>query len=519
MADAAPLLSMLGIDKSFAGIPALSAANLTVGRAEVHALIGQNGAGKSTLIKILTGAYRRDAGIILFDGTAIDPASPQDAQRTGISTIYQEINLVPYRSVAENVFLGREPRRFGLIDWRRIHRETETLLARFGIDVDVRRPLGSFNIAIQQMVAIARAVSFDAKLVVMDEPTSSLDDQEVEVLFDVIRNLKRGGVSVVFVSHRLDELYAVCDRVTVMRDGRTVAESPMAELGKLDLVAAMLGRRLSDVAAGGATGFAAGKEHRGREPVVGVDRLRQGRRVQDASVEVRAGEIVGLAGLLGSGRTEVARVLFGADPADGGDIRLNGRITSFRGPGDAIRAGIGFCSEDRKTEGIIPDMSVRENLTLALLPEISRAGIVDTAKQREVVDRFIKRLGVKCASPDQKIRELSGGNQQKVLLARWMCMNPKALLLDEPTRGIDVGAKAEIQALIQELADQGLGVLMISSEIEELVEGADRVVVMRDGRNVAELHGDGISEPAVMHAMAHGHGDGHGADGKQVSHG
>lgn len=503
----APLLAMQGIDKSFSGVPALLGASLEVGRGEVHALIGQNGAGKSTLIKILTGAYRRDGGSVSFGGIPIEPSSPLDAQRLGISTIYQEINLVPFRSVAENVFLGREPKRWGLIDWGRIHRETERLLERLGIQADVRRPLGSYNIAIQQMVAIARALAIEAKLVVMDEPTSSLDEAEVGILFDVIRRLKSEGVSVIFVSHRLDELYAVCDRITIMRDGRTVASGSMAEFDKLALIAAMLGRGLSQVASQGATGF--GKRQRGQpgeqdEALLAVTELAAGRRVTDVSLQVRSGEIVGLAGLLGAGRTETARAVFGADPADGGRVSIAGKPALFKDPRAAIAAGIAFSSEDRKAEGIVPEMSVRENLTLALLPRLARMGVVDTAEQRRIVDRFIDRLSIKCTDPDQPIRELSGGNQQKVLLARWLCMTPRLLLLDEPTRGIDVGAKAEIQALIQELATQGLGVLMISSELEELIEGAARVFVLREGRTVAELSGDGLDEPAIMQAMAHG---------------
>ncbi|WP_328703006.1 sugar ABC transporter ATP-binding protein [Arenibaculum pallidiluteum] len=498
--DAAPLLAMRGIDKSFSGVPALTAAELTVGRAEVHALIGQNGAGKSTIIKILTGAHRPDAGSIQFDGSAIAPASPAEAQRLGISTIYQEINLVRYRSVAENVFLGREPRRLGLIHWSRMNADAAALLRQFDIDVDVTLPLGRCSIAVQQMVAIARAVSTDAKLVVMDEPTSSLDDREVEVLFGVIRRLKARGVSVIFVSHRLDELYAVCDRVTVMRDGRTVAQSRMGELGKLDLVMAMLGRRLTESEARGIHGT----ERAGGAPLLEVEGLRRGHRVRDAGLSVRRGEVVGLAGLLGSGRTEVARMLFGADAPEGGLIRHKGAPARFRAPGEAIRARIGFSSEDRKAEGIIPDMSVRENMTLALLPHLARAGVVDTARQQRIADEFVRRLGIKCASPEQRIRELSGGNQQKVLLARWLCTDPELLILDEPTRGIDVGAKAEILSLVEELADGGLGVLMISSELEELVQGADRVVVLRDGRSVAELEGDALTEDAVMHAMADG---------------
>jgi galactofuranose transport system ATP-binding protein len=503
-----PLLSMQAIEKSFSGVPALDGASLAVGRGEVHALIGQNGAGKSTLIRILTGACRRDGGSVLLEGVPIDPATPQEAQRLGISTIYQEINLVRYRSVAENIFLGREPRRMGLIHWRRMNAEATALLRQFDIEIDVRRPLGAFNIAIQQMVAIARAVSLEAKLVVMDEPTSSLDENEVAVLFDVIRRLKARGVSVIFVSHRLDELYMVCDRVTVLRDGRTVARSRMADIGKLDLVTAMLGRRLAETVA---RGVAADSPPKAGEPLIDASSLRRGHRVRDVSLGIRAGEIVGLAGLLGSGRTETARILFGADAPDDGDLRLGGRETRFRDPVDAIRAGIGFCSEDRKAEGIVPDLSVRENMTLALLGALARAGIVDTGRQRRVVEAFIRRLDIKCASMEQPVGELSGGNQQKVLLARWLCMDPRLLILDEPTRGIDVGAKAEILALVRELADQGLGVLMISSEIEELVADADRVVVLRDGRTIAELGGEEVSEPAVMQAMAHGGEAGAGA--------
>ena len=499
---------MRAIDKSFAGTRVLHGAALEVGVAEVHALVGQNGAGKSTMIKILTGAHRRDGGDVVFAGQPIAFATPQEAQAGGISTIYQEINLVPYRSVAENIFLGREPRRFGVIDWRRMHREASELLARFRIDLDVRQPLMRFTIAIQQMVAIARAVSFASRLVIMDEPTSSLDESEVDVLFDVIRQLKADGVSVIFVSHRLDELYVVCDRVTVMRDGRTVAVSAMADLGKLALVAAMLGRDLDTVARQGSTGF----RHAGKKAdptgvaVIEGEHLTSGRRVRDVGISVGAGEIVGLAGLLGSGRSETARALFGADPPDSGVIRMAGRDVTVPDPAAAIRLGMGFCAEDRKIEGIVPEMSVRENLTLALLPRLTRAGVVDTAEQAKIVERFIKRLGIKTSGPDQRIRELSGGNQQKVLLARWLCMNPKLLILDEPTRGIDVGAKAEIQALIEELARDGLGVLMISSELDELIEGCDRITVLRDGVTVAELRGEAVTEDSVMHAMAHGTG-------------
>jgi galactofuranose transport system ATP-binding protein len=502
---ATPLLAMRSMNKAFAGIPALSDASLEVGAAEVHALIGQNGAGKSTMIKVLTGYIGRDSGEMIFEGASFEARSPQDAQRKGISTIYQEINLVPFRSITENICLGRESRRYGLLDWTAMHEEARGLLARFKMDVDVRQPLLRFNTATQQMVAIARAIGFKAKLVIMDEPTSSLDEREVAVLFEVIRQLKADGVSVIFVSHKLDELYEVCDRVTIMRDGRTVRVAGMSEISKLELVASMLGRDIAQVAKS-STAF--GDRH-GRigDVVLSAENLSAGHKVQDVSFSVRRGEIAGFAGLLGAGRTETARLVFGADAKRSGTLMLDGQKISPREPIDAIRAGIGFTPEDRKAEGIVPDMAVAENLILALMPLLAKAGILDEAKQRAVVEKFIKRLGVKCSGPDQKIRELSGGNQQKVLLARWLAMNPKLLILDEPTRGIDVGAKAEIQNLIKELADQGLAVLMISSELEEVLEGSDRVFVLREGRSVAEFPHAEASESAVMTAMAHGDDD------------
>ena len=400
------------------------------------------------------------------------------------------------------MFLGREHRRYGLLDWGRMNEEAADLLRRFAVEIDVRRPLMEFSTAIQQMAAIARAVSFKAQLVIMDEPTSSLDEREVAVLFDVMRRLRAEGVAVIFVGHRLDELYRVCDRVTVMRDGRTVMVSPMADIGKLNLIAAMLGRDLETVRAH-STGFSAAHAAAG-EVVLSAEGLRIGRKVRDARIEVRERQIVGLAGLLGSGRTEVARAIFGADPPDAGTIEISGRPVSPQEPAEAIALGVGYCSEDRKADGIVPDMSVRENMTLGILPRLTSMGIVDEARQREIVDKFMKRLAIKASSAEQKIRELSGGNQQKVLLARWLCTDPKLLILDEPTRGIDVGAKAEIQALIRELADQGLGVLMISSELEEITEGADRVFVLSDGRTVTDLSHAEASAGAIIAAMAHG---------------
>jgi monosaccharide-transporting ATPase len=513
-APISPLLVMRGIEKRFNGVPALSGASLEVGPGEVHALIGQNGAGKSTMIKILTGYYTKDAGEIWFNGAPFHADSPKNAQAGGISTIYQEINLVPYRSVAENIRIGHAPRRFGFLDWQRMHREAEKVLAHFKVEIDVRQPLSAYTTAIQQMVAIARAVSFEAKLVIMDEPTSSLDDHEVAVLFDVVRHLKASGVAVIFVSHKLEELYVVCDRVTVMRDGRTVLSGTLAGFTKLDLVTTMIGRALES-AGDEQTAFresAHAADQRTGSLLLDVRNLSVGRKVTDASLQLSAGEIVGLAGLLGSGRTELARAVFGADRPDGGEMEYDGTTFAPGTPAAAIAAGIGFCSEDRKLDGTVPDMSVRENLTLALLPHLARAGVVDREKQREVVDQFIRRLAIKCSSSDQPIRELSGGNQQKVLLARWLCMNPRLLILDEPTRGIDVGAKAEIQFLIGQLAADGLGVLMISSEMEEILEGSDRVFVLREGKTVANLEREQISEEAIMAAMADGTAALHQAD-------
>jgi ribose transport system ATP-binding protein len=341
----------------------------------------------------------------------------------------------------------------------------------------------------------------DAKLVIMDEPTSSLADAEVEVLFGVIRRLKADGVSVVFVSHKLDELYAICDRVTIMRDGRTVHVAPMSEVSRIELVTMMLGRELAEQLSQRRSAEESAVEG---PPLLEATGLKRGRVLDGVDVQVRRGEVVGLAGLLGSGRTETARAVFGADPLDEGTVEVKGQARRMRSPRDAIRQGLGLIPEDRKTEGIVPEMSVRENLTLALLPRLTRRGILDGGRQREVVERFVKALGIKLADADQPIRELSGGNQQKVILARWLCTEPELLILDEPTRGIDVGAKRDIQAIIRRLADDGLGVLLVSSEVEELVADTDRVVVLRDGRSVAELAGDDIGEDRILEAMATG---------------
>ncbi|HEV7249509.1 MAG TPA: sugar ABC transporter ATP-binding protein [Shinella sp.] len=492
------LLSMQGISKAFAGVAALKAASLEVEPAEVMALVGQNGAGKSTLIKILTGVYRRDEGTIAFDGREVDFTMPAEAQAAGIATIYQEINLAPQRSVAENIYLSREPRRFGLIDQSAMRRGAEAVLKTFNLTIDVDRPVAHFDAATRQMVAIARAVTQNARLVIMDEPTSSLDEREVAVLFETIRTLKRSGVAVIFIGHRLDELYEICDRVTIMRDGQTVAKSPMADMPKMALVRHMLGKELAAFQA-----IAPGEEKPERPVRLDVANAGAGVRVRDVSLTVREGEISGLAGLLGSGRTETARLIFGADRMERGTMRLAGSERTYREPADAIADGIGLVSEDRKIDGIVPDMSIRENMTLALLPRLKKAGIVDRARQDEIVTRYIRALGVKCASPDQPIKELSGGNQQKVLLARWLATDPRVLIVDEPTRGIDIGAKSEILKLLRSLADEGLSVLMISSELEELLAAADRVTVLSDGTSVKTLPRKDLSEAALLAAMAH----------------
>ncbi|HVF50608.1 MAG TPA: sugar ABC transporter ATP-binding protein [Pyrinomonadaceae bacterium] len=501
-----PLLRMQGITKVFSGVTALGGVDVDLQRGEVHALVGENGAGKSTLIKIMTGAYQRDGGRMWLEGREVEFRTPEDAQDAGVVAVYQEVNLLAFRTVAENIYLGREPRRFGvMIDWKRMNTEAGALLSRLGLEIDPRVTLGSLNIALRQMVAIARGVSLGAKVVVLDEPTSSLTEREVSILYDVIRRLKAEGTAVVYISHRFDELYEVCDRVTVLRDGKLVGTHELKNLERIDLICLMLGKQREELQRKGATAFGdkpqpdAPKEV---TPLLRAENLTRGRRLNQVTMSAGRGEIVGMAGLLGSGRTETARAIFGADRIEEGEIYLEGRELKLRSPGDAIDAGLAFLSEDRKAEGIIPELSVRENLTLAALPALSKMGIVSRARQDEIVKEFMKRLRIKASSGEQKIRELSGGNQQKVLLARWLCKNPKFLILDEPTRGIDIGAKGEIQELVNELAEAGLGVLMISSELEELVEGCSRVVVMRDGQRVAELRGKEISQDSIIHAMA-----------------
>ncbi|WP_329201297.1 sugar ABC transporter ATP-binding protein [Streptomyces sp. NBC_01435] len=497
------VLEARSVSKRFPGVVALDDVSFALRAGETHALVGENGAGKSTLIKILTGVHRPDRGELRLGGRPVSFARPAEAQRAGISTIHQEVNLVPLMSVARNVFLGREPRnRLGLIDFARMHRETTQLLDGFGIRVDPRKPLHTLGIGTRQMVALARAVSVDAQVVIMDEPTSSLEPREVETLFRVIGNLRGQGVAVLYVSHRMDELYRICDRVTVLRDGRNIHTGDLAGLDRTRLVSMMLGRDLSEARRTGPTGLGGAEHHTARTPVLTATGLDRRHQLHDVSLSLYGGEVLGLGGLLGSGRSETAKALAGVLGLDSGDITVGGRNLRRTGPAGAIRAGISLLPEDRKAEGIVPGLSVRENIVLAAMPRLSRFGVVSRRKQDRVVDIFMRRLRIKAASPEQKVGELSGGNQQKVLLARWLCLEPKVLLLDEPTRGIDVGAKAEVQGLIDELAREGLAVLLISSDIEELIEGADRIVVLRGGSVAGELAGDTVTESHLLDVLA-----------------
>ena len=518
-----PVVRMSGITKTFGGVPALRDVSFDLRPAEVHALVGENGAGKSTLIKVLTGVHQADAGDIVYQGEHVSYATPLEAQLAGLSTIYQEINLVPLMTVAENVFLGREPRRaLGLVDHAAMRRQARELLAGVGIDTDVDRPLRSLGTGTQQMVAIARAISTDARVVIMDEPTSSLEPREVDTLFRVIRELTERGIAIVYVSHKMDELFEICERVTVLRDGRHVHTGPLADLTRVDLISRMLGREVGEGQGEGITAFATdaaeAMEAVTREPVLSVRGLTKRHQISGVDLDVAPGEIVGLGGLLGAGRSETVRNIAGATRADAGSVTVHGSMVRPGSPAAAITAGIGLLTEDRKADGVIPQLSVRENIVLAAMPRLSTAGLVSEKRQRAVVDTFMKRLRIKASSPEQKVGELSGGNQQKVLLARWLCMNPTILLLDEPTRGIDVGAKAEVQALVAELAREGLAVVLVSSEMEELVEGAHRIIALHEGEIVGELCGGEITEDRLVEMLSRDGGPLDDAHGTRESH-
>ncbi len=495
------LLELRGIGKSFPGVVALAGVDFTVRAGEIHALLGENGAGKSTLIKVLTGVHPADAGEIRLAGQVIRPAAPKEAERLGLSTVYQEVNLVPSLSVAENITLGRQPGRLGFLNWRAIRRRARAALARLEVDCDVDAELGSLSVAMQQMVAIARALDTSARLLVLDEPTASLDEKEVAELFGIMRKLRGEGMGIVFVTHFLDQVYAVSDRLTVLRNGQLVGEYATADLSRLALVGKMLGR---EVSAADFTSHAAPVPAT-TQPVLAAHGLGRRGAIAPLDLALHAGEVVGLGGLLGSGRTETARLLFGIDAADGGEIRLKGSPEPISSPRDAVRLGLAFCSEDRKAEGILPNLSVRENLILALQGKRGVLRALGWGEQQQLVEHYIRALQIKTADAETPIKNLSGGNQQKVLLARWLATQPAVIILDEPTRGIDIGAKQEIEQLIAKLRDDGLAVLFISSEIDEVVRNCSRVLVLRERRLTGEVAGAEINSERLMHLMAGTH--------------
>ena len=497
-----PVLRAVGISKRFGGVTALDQVGIDLVPGEVHALVGENGAGKSTLIKILTGVYHADEGEITYRGDTVAPSSPRDAWDMGISTTFQEITLVPLMSVARNLYLGNEPRgRWGLLGVNEMNRNAGALLRRHGIDIDVRRPVRSFGAGVQQMIAIVRAVSTDARVVILDEPTSSLEPREVAQVFDMIRRLRTAGVALLFVSHKLDEVFAIADRITILRDGRRARTSLIKDTTKLEVIATMLGRGVAEVRSEGRTSFDRSQQVRDDVVLEAVGLLRRNQ-LHDVSLSVHAGEVLGLAGLLGSGRSETVRAIFGTQRLDGGSVEVRGRRVRTGSPRASLAAGTVLLPEDRKAEGIVPTMSVRDNIVLMALPQVSRWGFIVPRRVDRVVSNFIARLGIKTSGGRQNIGQLSGGNQQKTLLARLLCTDPQVLLLDEPTRGIDIGAKAEVQALVQQLADQGRAIVLISSELEDVVEGSTRVVVLNSGAVVGELALEDVDEQRIMDLMA-----------------
>ena len=496
-ADAiAPVLEARSITKIFGQHRALDNVGFSAFPGEVHALLGENGAGKSTLIKILTGAFHPDAGEVLLDGQPITLRDPLHGQSFGIGTVYQEVNLLPNRSVAENLFLGRQHTRYGLVDRKRMDTEARQLLARYGLDIDVRAELSEFSVAVQQIVAIARAVELSGKVLVLDEPTASLDRNEVQRLFDVVRGLKAKGLAIIFITHFLDQVFELADRVTILRNGKKVATQALNTLNTTDVVRMMLGK---DVAfEHHPTALAGGI--RGAVRVQFQDIGRKG--VAPFDLAVHEGEVVGVAGLLGSGRTEVARLMFGVDAAETGTFQVDGKPVTIRNPVQAVAAGFGFCPEDRKLDGIFGELSVRENIIIALQAKLGWFKALNREDQVELAGRYAETLDIRAASHDMPVKQLSGGNQQKVILARWLAIDPTFLILDEPTRGIDVGAHAEIVRTINRLREEGLALFVISSELDEVVAYSNRVVVMRDREMVAELSGDDIAPDAIVQAIA-----------------
>ncbi|MDX3194798.1 sugar ABC transporter ATP-binding protein [Streptomyces sp. MN03-5084-2B] len=503
MPEPQPMVRMSGIRKEFPGVLALDGVDFRMYPGEVHALMGENGAGKSTLIKVLTGVYGVDAGTIGLNGDEVAFSGPGEAQQAGISTVYQEVNLCPNLSVAENVCLGREPRRFGRIQWGPMRKRAEELLARLDVHVDVSAELSTCSIAVQQLVAIARALDVDARVLVLDEPTSSLDAGEVEQLLKVVRSLRESGMAILFVSHFIDQVFAIADRMTVLRNGKLIGEYKTVDITPVELVTRMIGKELQvleDLEDSGPSRA----EVAGAPVLLAAEGLGRKGGVAPFDLAIHAGEVVGLAGLLGSGRTELARLLFGADHADSGTVKVDGETTSLRTPRAGLDHKIAFLSENRKAEGLVEELTVRENIVLALQASRGWARPLSRRRQDEIAEKYIKALDIRPANPEALVGNLSGGNQQKVLLARWLITEPRLLILDEPTRGIDIGAKTEIQRLVTQLSGDGMAVVFISAELEEVLRLSHRVVVLRDRKVVAERENQALTADDVMATMAEG---------------
>jgi len=495
--DKAPLLQLTGATVRFGADAAIDRVDFRLFPGEVHSLMGENGAGKSTLIKAITGAIPLDEGVLTLDGEVVRFSSPHDAQRVGVSTVYQEIDLLPNVSVAENIWLGREPRRLGVIDWREMRSSARAILADLGIDIDPASILGTHSLAVQQLVAIARAISTDVRVLVLDEPTSSLDLDEVAELFRVVRDLKQRGVAILFVSHFLDQVYELCDRVTVLRDGRFVGEYLTRELLRIDLVQAMLGRSAAALQI-----RPRAEPEQERTPYLSARGVTARRGITDADIDLYEGDVLGVAGLLGSGRTEAARAITGIDRLEAGIIRIGGHESSLKGPRSAMSLGVVYSSENRRTEGIISDLSVLDNITLALQADRGVFHRIPLTRRRELAASWVEALDIRPADLDRPAGTLSGGNQQKVLLARLLALSPRVLILDEPTRGIDVGAKVEIQNLVAEMASNGLSVMFISAELEEVLRVGDRVAILRDGRIAETLSSDQLTVDSLLALVA-----------------
>ena len=491
------ILEMKNITKSFIGVRALKDINFSLESGEVRALMGENGAGKSTLIKVLTGVHKLDGGEIYLDNKRIYPSSTLDAQRIGISSVYQEVNLCDNLTVAENIMIGREPKKFGLIDKKKLIDMAFEAINKLSLNIDVRKPLSDYSLGIQQMIAITRSLQLNSKILILDEPTSSLEENEVNQLFDIIEKLKNSGIGIIFVTHFLDQVYRISDSITVLRNGSLVGNHKTSELSKLDLIKEMLGKEYEDIQSNTNK-----KQFDNEDEFIKIDGIGKKTYMHPVSFDIHKGEIVGFSGLLGSGRSETAKLIFGAVKKDSGNIFIKGDKKEFLHPIDAINNKIGFCSEDRKLEGIISDLSIRENIILALQAKNGIMKYMSRKKQEQLADIYIKALNIVTVDSNKPIKFLSGGNQQKVLLARWLCTTPELLILDEPTRGIDIGSKSEIQKMMLDLSKEGMSFIFISSEMEEVIRTSDKVVIFKDNKKIKELTGNDINEKSILNSIA-----------------